>query len=111
MSRLQPDEIERWMDALVAPAIEAPDDDFEPPPLVEPQVQAVGYWLARQADENGVIDNIDWDQLAVLSGLHHKTVRIHLQSGRPLLDRGLVTREDRTIGNQKLKPLFRINLP
>lgn len=66
---------------------------------MRPQAQSIGYWLAEQADDNGVVDGVDWDQLAEASGLSVNTLRRELRDHGDLITSGKVVREVRQLGN------------
>lgn len=65
----------------------------------KPQPQVVGFWLAEQADEDGVVDGVDWERLSADTGLTVTTLRRELKEGGQLIDSGKVLREARQWGN------------
>lgn len=75
----------------------------------KPQPQVIGYWLAVQADENGVVDGIDWEELSAATGITTTTLRKELKSGE-LISTGKVKREPRQWGNTFGATLYQLNL-
>lgn len=65
---------------------------------LKPQAQVVGHWIAEQADEQGVVDGVDWEQLSAAAGITVATLRRELREGE-LITSGKVTRETRQWGN------------
>lgn len=65
--------------------------------------QTMGFWLAAQADEHGVIDAVDWARLVADTGLSDTAVRKALRPGGRLVLNGLVERE-RTYANGSRAP-------
>lgn len=75
-------------------------------PFIE---QAIAIWLAYMADENGVVDDIDWDALSEASHVSVEWLKRTLREpDTELLAKGIIERETRLIGSVYLKPLFRI---
>ncbi|MBA2671990.1 MAG: hypothetical protein H0U67_16600 [Gemmatimonadetes bacterium] len=75
-----------------------------------PREQAIGFWLAHQADESGVIEDIDWEGLSYKVGLSMAPLKRSLQMEGLLLSGGFVLRESRMIGNVHGKPRFTLDL-
>lgn len=72
--------------------------------------QALAIRLAEQANEDLVIDGVDWELLFADSGLGKTAARQKLRPGSVLVDGGYVIYEPRTIGKMTLPTLYRLNL-
>lgn len=77
----------------------------------KPQAQVTGYWLALQADSDGVIDGVDWEQLAIDTNLTINTLRRELRDNSELVKAGLVKREPRQWGNTFGATKYQLFLP
>lgn len=73
-----------------------------------PSTQTVCLWLLEQADSNGVVNDLSWEDLAEASGVSSTYLRELLKPDGPIVATGLVEREERFLGENKLKPLFRL---
>lgn len=78
---------------------------------LSPRDQVIGYWLAHQADEDGVVDSLDRGTLAAQSGVTRETAWKALLPEEPLVALGHVIREDRQVGKMSLAPLLTLRLP
>lgn len=75
-------------------------------PFIE---QAIGLWLAYTADNDGVIDDIDWEQLSHATNVSLEHLKQTLRNrDLNLYEDNILEREDRAVGKQTLKPLFRL---
>ncbi len=59
--------------------------------------QAIGLWLAHQANEKGVVEHIDWDDLMAAANVSRTKAREALREG-PLVRNGFLRRKTRQLG-------------
>lgn len=77
-----------------------------------PALQVVAIWLLEQADDELLVDDIDWETLASYTGIAETTLRrVHLKDSAILTTQGgFIEREERLIGGSVSKPIFRFYL-
>ena len=77
-----------------------------------PSLQVVAIWLFDQADDELLVDDIDWETLASYTGIAETTLRrVHLKDSAILTTQGgFIEREERLIGGSISKPIFRFYL-
>ena len=76
---------------------------------MKPNAQTVGLWLAEQADENGIVEAVDWGRLMADTSLSENTCRKELREGGELIDSGRVMRSVRQVGNVFLPTVYHLN--
>lgn len=76
--------------------------------------QPIGLWIAYLADEDGVLSNYSWKELAIYAGMKGPTVRGLIRAGEQtrseLVSSGLVERKIRKMSNAYIIPKLTINL-
>lgn len=76
---------------------------------LRPTDQSGGLALAYFADDEGVVDHFTWDEFSERAGVQPNTAR-RMWRDSMLIATGLVTREERRVGNVMAMPLFILNL-
>lgn len=77
---------------------------------LKPQPQVIGYWLAKQANEDGIVDAVDWELLSASTQIGISTLRRELKKGADLIDSGIVIRKARQFGNSFGPTRYVLNL-
>lgn len=64
---------------------------------LKPTAQAIGVWLAAQANNEGEVSHLNKQELCASAGVHLATLRRELAPSGELVDKGLVTRHMRKV--------------